>query len=313
MSQREHYSVLLTEAVGALVLNTQGFYIDGTFGRGGHSREILRQLSPSGRLLAFDKDPQAVTEGKALEQEDTRFSICHRSFADIGQELQQREITQVDGVLLDLGVSSPQLDQAERGFSFLRDGPLDMRMNTITGITAAQWLGQVGESDLTRILKDYGEERFAKRIARAIVTQRQLAPIETTAQLADIVAAANPAWERDKHPATRVFQAIRIFINNELRDLEDTLPSIMKAVRAGGRMVVISFHSLEDRIVKRFFRDQARGQDLPKGLPVMDSQIQRALRVVGKPVKASTHELAENLRSRSAVMRVAEKLPEFVE
>lgn len=309
MNKTQHYAVLLVEAVAALVTNTSGCYVDGTFGRGGHSREILQKLSPKGRLLAFDKDPLAISEGEALAREDARFSICHQSFVTLDQALQGRGITEIDGVLLDLGVSSPQLDEAERGFSFLRDGPLDMRMNTTVGNTATEWLNQASEGDIARVLKDYGEERFAKRIARSIVAQRQLAVIERTAQLAEIVAAANPAWERDKHPATRVFQAIRIFINNELQDLENALPKVVSAVRGGGRIVIISFHSLEDRIVKRFFRDQARGQDLPKGLPVMDSQIQRAVRIVGKPVKASQRELAENIRSRSAVMRVAEKLP----
>lgn len=305
MVAQEHYTVLLNEAVDALINDASGFYIDGTFGRGGHSRLALTRLKPDGRLVGIDKDPQAISAAEALAASDDRFSIRHGSFAQMADWFAPASI---DGVLLDLGVSSPQLDQAERGFSFMQDGPLDMRMDTSSGQSAAQWLAVADASDIAFVLKEYGEERFAKRMAAAIVRERDLAPIDTTARLAKIVSEANPAWEKGKHPATRAFQAIRIFINNELGDLETVLDAALNVLKPGGRLVVISFHSLEDRLVKRFIRDKERGPQLPKGLPVMESQITKTLKSLGKAVKASARELDENQRSRSAVMRCAEKL-----
>src|SRR5690554_1001971 len=240
--QFSHITVLLDEAVNALAMRPAGCYVDGTFGRGGHSRLILKQLDESGRLLGFDKDPLAIATGLELQQQDPRFSIVQRSFAEMDAELQQRQLlTAVDGVLLDLGVSSPQLDQAERGFSFMHDGPLDMRMDTEHGQSAAEWLAKADEAEIIRVLRDYGEEKFARRMAVAIVRERQVAPIVRTRQLAEIVAAANPAWEKGKHPATRAFQAIRIHINRELEDLEALLATVLDTLQIGGRLVVISF------------------------------------------------------------------------
>ena len=305
----KHLTVLRDEAVAALIGDAQGCYVDGTFGRGGHSRLILQQLGEQGRLLGVDKDARAIESGHVLSAEDGRFSIVRGSFADIDQFVEQAGWNDgVDGVLLDLGVSSPQLDQAERGFSFLRDGELDMRMDADSGISAADWLAVADEADIARVLKEYGEERFAKRISRAIVAARDVQPIRRTLQLAKIVAEANPAWEKHKHPATRAFQAIRIFINNELGDLESFLEKVVAQLRPGGRLVVISFHSLEDRMVKRFMRKQAQGERVPSYLPVRDEQLGRSMRLLGKAVKASDDEVAANPRARSAVMRVAEKL-----
>lgn len=305
----EHLTVLLDEAVDALVVNEAGAYIDGTFGRGGHSKMILSRLGVSGRLLGVDKDPQAVSGGIQLAQMDPRFSMVKGSFADFKDLAAAANFAQpFSGVLLDLGVSSPQLDQSERGFSFLRDGDLDMRMDTESGISAAEWLAEVEEAPLTKVLRDYGEEKFARRIARAIIAARDEAPITRTLQLAKIITEANPAWEKHKHPATRCFQAIRIFINNELGDLERMLAEVVDSLDVGGRLVVISFHSLEDRIVKRFMRRQAEGDQLPAYLPVTDSEKNRKLKLVSKAIKASPSEVAENPRSRSAVMRVAEKI-----
>lgn len=304
-----HVTVLLQEAVEALLVDPQGFYVDGTFGRGGHSRLLLSQLAPAGRLLGIDKDPRAIAAGQALAQTDERFAIAHGSFAALQALIAERELVgAVDGVLVDLGVSSPQLDEAERGFSFLHDGPLDMRMNNAAGLSAAQWINTADADDIAHVLKVYGEERFARRMAAAIVAARQVKPIERTVQLAHIVAEANPAWEKGKHPATRAFQAIRIFINEELSDLESLLAQALAVLKPGGRLVVISFHSLEDRIVKRFIREQERGQTLPKGLPVMESQLNKRMKSIGKAIKASPQEVAVNVRSRSAIMRVAEKL-----
>lgn len=309
MSQPEHFSVLLRESVDALVQDASGFYIDGTFGRGGHSRAVLQRLNADGRLLGFDKDPLAIAAGKKLEQEDQRFSIVHDSFAALADVAAQRGVAgRVAGILLDLGVSSPQLDQAERGFSFLQDGPLDMRMDTSRGISAAEWVNTAAEEEIARVLFEYGEERFSRRMARAILAKRREIPFTRTRQLAEVIAAANPKWERDKHPATRAFQAIRIEINNELKDLEQVLEVAMAVLKPGGRLVVISFHSLEDRIVKRFMKNEARGQIFPKGLPVTADQMQHRLRIIGKTVRASEEELQLNIRSRSAIMRVAEKI-----
>jgi 16S rRNA (cytosine1402-N4)-methyltransferase len=303
LSQAEHVSVLLEESVAALAIKPDGTYLDGTFGRGGHSRAILRSLSNSGRLIAFDKDPQAESSAEQFS-EDPRFEFVRASFAEISSRV---ETSELDGILLDLGVSSPQLDNAERGFGFSDDGPLDMRMDTRAGMTAAEWLATAPEADIADVIKTYGEERFAKRMASAIVKARAESPITRTKQLATIVAEANPKWEPHKHPATRAFQAIRIFINRELEDLEIALGHAVDALSEGGRLVVISFHSLEDRIVKRFMRDQARGQQLPKHVPVIDSDTGKTLNLVGKAVKPSTDEVQRNPRSRSAIMRVAER------
>lgn len=303
MSQAEHVSVLLEESVAALAIKPDGTYLDGTFGRGGHSRAILRSLSNSGRLIAFDKDPQAESSAEQFS-EDPRFEFVRASFAEISSRVKTSEL---DGILLDLGVSSPQLDNAERGFGFSDDGPLDMRMDTRAGMTAAEWLATAPEADIADVIKTYGEERFAKRMASAIVKARAESPIIRTKQLATIVAEANPKWEPHKHPATRAFQAIRIFINRELEDLEVALGHTVDALSEGGRLVVISFHSLEDRIVKRFMRDQARGQQLPKHVPVIDSDTGKTLNLVGKALKPSTDEVQRNPRSRSAIMRVAER------
>lgn len=305
----EHQSVLLEQAVAALITECDACYIDGTFGRGGHSRAILERLGPGGQLVGIDKDPQAVAAGHRLADSEPRFTILQGTFAEMATLLAKQQQTRpVAGVLLDLGVSSPQLDQADRGFSFLRDGPLDMRMDPTRGESAAAWLARVGEAEIARVLKEYGEERFAKRIARAVVKSRIEKPIERTRQLAEIIAAAHPAWEPGRHPATQSFQAIRIYINNELSDLERGLEAALNVLAPGGRLVVISFHSLEDRIVKRFIRDQARGPRLPAHLPVRESDIARRLKPLGRAQRPGDEEVAGNPRARSAVMRVAEKL-----
>ena len=303
MTQAEHVSVLLAESVSALSVRADGSYLDGTFGRGGHSREILSLLSPSGQLMAVDKDPAAEASAKALA-DDSRFKFVAGSFADISDFVSDGSL---DGILLDLGVSSPQLDDAARGFGFNGDGPLDMRMDTRSGMTAAEWIASASEQEIADVIKTYGEERFAKRMASAIVKVRIDTPITGTRQLASIIAEANPKWEPNKHPATRAFQAIRIFINRELEDLELALSSMVDKLVIGGRLVVISFHSLEDRIVKRFMRDQARGVQLPRHVPVVDSDTGKTLNLIGKAIKPSDEEVARNPRSRSAVMRVAER------
>ena len=303
MTQAEHVSVLLAESVSALSVRADGSYLDGTFGRGGHSREILSLLSPSGQLMAVDKDPAAEASAKALA-DDSRFKFVAGSFADISDFVSDGSL---DGILLDLGVSSPQLDEAARGFGFNGDGPLDMRMDTRSGMTAAEWIASAPEQEIADVIKTYGEERFAKRMASAIVKVRVDTPITGTRQLASIIAEANPKWEPNKHPATRAFQAIRIFINRELEDLELALSLMVDKLVVGGRLVVISFHSLEDRIVKRFMRDQARGVQLPRHVPVVDSDAGKTLNLIGKAIKPSDEEVARNPRSRSAVMRVAER------
>ena len=303
MTQAEHVSVLLAESVSALSVQADGSYLDGTFGRGGHSREILSLLSPSGQLMAVDKDPAAEASAKAFA-DDSRFKFVAGSFADISDFVSDGSL---DGILLDLGVSSPQLDDAARGFGFNGDGPLDMRMDTRSGMTAAEWIASAPEQEIADVIKTYGEERFAKRMASAIIKVRVDTPITGTRQLASIIAEANPKWEPNKHPATRAFQAIRIFINRELEDLELALSSMVDKLVIGGRLVVISFHSLEDRIVKRFMRDQARGVQLPRHVPVVDSDAGKTLNLIGKAIKPSDEEVARNPRSRSAVMRVAER------
>lgn len=304
-----HTSVLLHEAIEALVTDPDGFYVDGTFGRGGHTAELLDQLSDMGSVLAIDKDPQAIAVGKTRFAKDARLHLFHGSFAEL--QVAAADINKagdISGVLLDLGVSSPQLDEPERGFSFMRDGPLDMRMDTSKGLSAAEWIAAAEEQEIARVIKEYGEERFARRMASAVVKERSKTPITGTVQLAGILAAAHPAWERGKHPATKAFQAIRIFINRELEDLEDLLAQIVDNLKVGGRLVIISFHSLEDRRVKRFIRDQERGIKLPKNLPVRD--VERGVRLVkvGKAIKPADIEVDGNIRARSAVMRVAQKV-----
>jgi 16S rRNA (cytosine1402-N4)-methyltransferase len=303
-----HQTVLLREAVEALVTTPSGFYVDGTFGRGGHSRCLLERLDGEGRVLGVDKDPAARACAEELEKSDSRFVFYHGSFAQLPHQLRRMGIDAVDGILLDLGVSSPQLDEAQRGFSFQHDGPLDMRMDTSRGETAAEWLSHAGEQEIIAVLREYGEERFARRIAGAIIAARAEAPISTTGRLARIVSEANPRWEKHKHPATRAFQAIRIKVNRELEDLEELLHGALDMLRVGGRLVVISFHSLEDRLVKRYMRDMARGERYPAGLPVPDSAFNRRMKIVGKAVKASADEVRHNVRARSAIMRVAEKI-----
>ncbi|MEX6502350.1 16S rRNA (cytosine(1402)-N(4))-methyltransferase RsmH [Pseudomonas zhanjiangensis] len=310
-SEFRHITVLLDEAVEGLAVRSDGCYLDGTFGRGGHSRLILEKLGPDGRVLGFDKDPLAIATGNALAAEDGRFVVVQRSFAELGEEAAVRGLAgKVSGILLDLGVSSPQLDDAERGFSFLNDGPLDMRMDPTRGVSAAQWIASASEDEIARVFKEYGEERFAKRMARAVVQRRAEQPFERTADLAQVLTVANPAWEKGKNPATRAFQGLRIYINNELGDLEQGLDAALETLEVGGRLVVISFHSLEDRIVKQFMRKHAKGEadKLPRDLPIIPKAFEPRLKLIGKPQYASPAELKVNPRSRSAVMRVAEKV-----
>lgn len=305
----EHRPVLLEESIEALTIKPDGFYIDGTFGRGGHTAAILEKLSSKGRILVIDKDPEAIKTAEALYHKDKRVLIRQGSFTKLVEwidELGQQN--SIDGVLLDLGVSSPQLDEAKRGFSFLRDGPLDMRMDPTIGIDAATWLRQVKVDELATVLRTYGEERYAKRIAKAIVESERQAPILTTKQLAAVIAKANPGWEKHKHPATRSFQAIRIFINKELEELETVLEKSVKVLKKGGRLVVISFHSLEDRLVKQFIRKGEKGDELPRGLPVKQEQINNYLKQIGKKMTPSKAEMERNPRARSAVLRIAEKV-----
>jgi 16S rRNA (cytosine1402-N4)-methyltransferase len=308
-SDEAHRPVLLEASVEALSIDPTGVYLDGTFGRGGHSRLILQRLGERGRLIAIDKDPDAIAFAQQRFAEESRFQIVRGSFAMLAEVAEKAGVTgQVDGILLDLGVSSPQLDRAERGFSFLQDGPLDMRMDPASGQSAAQWLAGAKAREIADVLKEYGEERHAKRIARAIVAARAEQPIHTTLELAEIVAQANPSWEKGKHPATRSFQAIRIYINRELDELKQCLQQVLDVLAPGGRLAVISFHSLEDRIVKRFMRDQAKGDRFPPRLPVTQAQLQPRLRVVGRAIRADEAEVAANPRARSAVLRIAERL-----
>jgi len=302
---RAHQPVLLEEAIAALMVSADGVYLDGTFGRGGHSARILDALSPSGTLIGFDQDPAAVEAAGELAQRDPRFHFHAVNFQALGNWV---EAASLSGVLLDLGVSSPQLDEPSRGFSFSHDGPLDMRMNPSEGESAASWLSTASESEIARVLRTLGEERFARRIAAAIAAARNQGPIERTGQLAEIVAAANPRWEHHKHPATRSFQAIRLHVNRELEVLQSVLEQIVDALAPGGRLVVISFHSLEDRIVKRFIRDKTRGERLPPGVPVRYEPPSGLMRAVGKAILPSSDEIARNPRSRSAIMRIAERL-----
>ena len=314
-SSPEHITVLLHEAVNGLALKENGIYIDGTFGRGGHSRLILSKLSPNGRLIGVDRDPRAIAEAKKIQ--DSRFHIEHNSFSHIPEICEKLNLVgKIDGILLDLGVSSPQLDEAERGFSFMKDGPLDMRMDTTQGLSATEWLKQVSVEDLTWVLKTFGEERFAKRIATAIVDYNKSAAkngtefLSRTSQLAELISQAVPFKDKHKHPATRSFQAIRIFINAELDELESVLNSALDMLAPEGRLSIISFHSLEDRMVKHFMKKQSKGEDIPKGLPLREDQIQRnqKLKTIGKAIQPSDAEIQANPRSRSAVLRVAERI-----
>ena len=301
-----HTTVLLHEAVEALAIRGDGVYVDGTFGRGGHSAKILQALGPQGRLIALDKDPAAIAVGEHWS--DPRFQIVHRGFMDLAEVLRELGVSQLDGILLDLGVSSPQLDEAARGFSFRFDAPLDMRMDVSKGPTAAQWLATVDESFLAEVIRDYGEERFAKQIARAVVAARAVEPIDTTRKLVELVSQTVRTREAGQNPATRTFQAIRIYINQELAELEGILPECVTHLKPGGRLAVISFHSLEDRIVKHFMRDMAEGDKLPRNVPIRASEVpQGRVMLVGKAIKAGAAELAVNPRARSAVMRVAER------
>ena len=301
-----HTTVLLNEAVAALAIKPDGVYVDGTFGRGGHSKQILNRLGEDGRLIALDKDLIAIEAGKAWR--DKRFQIVHSGFAQLIEVLNKQGVEKVDGILLDLGVSSPQLDDAERGFSFRFDAPLDMRMDVSRGLTAAKWLATVDEVLLGEVIHDYGEERFAKQIARSIVAARAIHPIDTTRQLAELVSKSVRTREPGQNPATRTFQAIRIYINQELEELAQVLPDCVRYLSVKGRLVVISFHSLEDRMVKHFMRDMAEGDKLPRNLPVRASEVPEGkLHLIGKVVRAGEKELINNPRARSAVMRVAER------
>lgn len=306
---REHQPVLLDEVLAALNIRPDGVYVDGTFGRGGHAGAVLARLNEQGRLLAFDKDPAAVAAARERFAGDARFAIEHGAFTMLETVAQREGLTgRINGVLLDLGVSSPQLEDPARGFSFQSDGPLDMRMNTQAGESAADWLARADEREISAVIRDYGEERFHRRIARAILTARAAAPLRTTVQLAELVARAVPTRERGKHPATRTFQAIRIFINSELDELEAVLDQAVRVLATGGRLCVISFHSLEDRIVKRFMRNRARQDQGPPGLPFPVPGKTPDLKLVGKAVMPGDREVAANPRARSAVLRVAERL-----
>lgn len=305
----KHTTVLLDEAVNGLNIREDGIYIDGTFGRGGHSRLILSQLGEKGRLIAIDRDPQAIAA--AAEITDPRFSIIHGPFSALAEYVAERDLVgKIDGILLDLGVSSPQLDDAERGFSFMRDGPLDMRMDPSRGHSAAEWLLHAEEADIAFVLKTYGEERFSKRIARAIVERNREQPMTRTRELAEVISIAMPVKDKFKHPATRSFQAIRIWINSELEEIDIALKGAVEVLAPQGRLSVISFHSLEDRLVKRFMRDQSRGPQVPAGIPMTEHQLRalggRELKLLGK-MSPGEAEVSENPRARSSVLRIAEK------
>ena len=304
-----HQTVLKKEAVAALLVQPDGTYIDATFGRGGHSAAILEQLGPNGRLFVIDRDPEAIAAANKLKAADPRVHVTHGAFSELKEAAEQAGIAgQVRGVLFDLGVSSPQLDQAERGFSFMRDGPLDMRMDPTQGVSAADWINSASEQDIADVLYQFGEERHSRRMARRVVQERQQGRITRTSQLAEIIKEANPSWEKDKHPATRAFQGIRIFINSEFEEIAKGLEQALDVLAKGGRLVVISFHSLEDRMVKKFIAVQTKGDNFPRGLPVSQDMLNPTLKAVGKAMKPSAEEVASNPRARSAVMRVAEKI-----
>ena len=304
----QHVTVLLHEAVDALAIREDGIYVDGTFGRGGHSRLILSRLGEQGRLVVFDKDPEAIAVANELAKQDKRVSVVHNGFETFQTALDELGIDKIDGALFDLGISSPQIDDGSRGFSFRFDAPLDMRMDPTRGMSAAEWIATASEQNLHEVIKNYGEERFSRAIARAIVAQRGETPIDTTSKLAKIAAQCVRTRERGQDPATRTFQAIRIFINRELDEIQAVLPQAVERLNLGGRLAVIAFHSLEDRLVKQFIRQYATHAPLPKWAMVRDADLpQPPLRAIGKAVKASAAEVAANPRARSAVLRVAER------
>ena len=304
-----HEAVLREEATDALLIKPDGVYIDATFGRGGHSKAILDLLGRDGKLIAIDRDPEAIVAANELQFSDSRLKVVHAPFSAI-KDIKETSgcANSVDGILFDLGVSSPQLDDAERGFSFLRDGPLDMRMNPLSGTNAADWINNAKESEIADVFFKFGDEKYSRRMAKQIIRKRATKRITRTEQLAEVLKEANPAWEKGKHPATRAFQAIRILINQEFDELESGLNGSLSLLRGGGRLVVISFHSLEDRIVKRFMVDREKGDNFPRGLPVTSGYLNPELKRVARHKKANSEEVAINPRARSAVMRVAEKL-----
>ena len=303
-----HQTVLQAEAIEALAIKKDGNYIDATFGRGGHSKAILSLLSEKGCLIAIDRDPEAIAHANKFKDQDSKLKVVQATFGEIGKLEETEELRgKIDGILFDLGVSSPQLDNPDRGFSFMHNGPLDMRMNQMDQLSAAQWINTATEKEIADVLFRFGEERHSRRMAKRVVAARQEKDIETTGQLAELVKAANPAWEKGKHPATRAFQAIRIHINNELEQIEDALNGAVELLRGEGRLVVISFHSLEDRIVKNFLTNKARGDNFPRDLPVTAEQLNPTLKKIGKAIRAKETEVLNNPRARSAVMRVAEK------
>ena len=303
-----HKPVLLDEVIKALNIRSDGFYIDGTFGRGGHSREIIKRLGDKGRLLAFDKDPDAVMSVGVDLIQDERFEIIKGSFTMLMRYVKQHEIKkQVSGVLFDFGVSSPQLDDIKRGFSFRYDAPLDMRMNPTEGESASEWLNKASEKEIADVIYKYGEERASRKISKAIIKIREKTPIHRTKQLAEIICKAIPSNKKDIHPATKTFQAFRIYINHELDEIREVLPQATDVLCKGGRLAAISFHSLEDRIVKRFMRDQSKPKDQPLELPVVQDYRDIKLKLVGKKIRSSEDEVFKNQRARSALLRVAER------
>lgn len=305
-----HISVLLAESISGLAIKPDGIYIDCTFGRGGHSGLILENLGAKGRLIAIDRDPTAIEAAKKYA-DDKRFIIEHHGFADLEMIVEKHQLVEkVDGILLDLGVSSPQLDEAERGFSFMKDGPLDMRMDTTRGQTAAEWLAVADVEDITWVLRTFGEEKHAWRIANAIVDERAVTPLTRTGQLAQLIKKTAPQREIKKHPATRSFQAIRMYINSELEQIEKALAASLSVLKTGGRLVVISFHSLEDRLVKQFMKKNSQGKKVPRGMPISEEELNKGknLSLVGRKLKPSKDEVEENVRSRSSVLRVAQRL-----
>lgn len=305
-----HAPVLHDEVIALMAIRPDGQYVDGTYGRGGHARSILAGLGDRGRLIVMDRDPEAIADARRRFGDDPRVEIIQDDYANMGARIEELELAEkIDGVLLDLGVSSPQLDDADRGFSFQQDGKLDMRMDPASGESAADWLQQADEAEIARVLWEYGEERYSRRIAKKIAETRKSTPITTTRALADLVASCMPRPKNKRHPATRSFQAIRIQINRELEQIQRLLESLLGILRVGGRLLVISFHSLEDRIVKRFFKTRSSRQEIPRGLPLRDSEIDQVvpLKIVGKAIKAGTAEIAVNPRARSAVLRVAER------
>ncbi|OFO38789.1 16S rRNA (cytosine(1402)-N(4))-methyltransferase [Neisseria sp. HMSC065D04] len=307
-AEYQHITVLLNEAVDALAVREDGIYVDGTFGRGGHSRLILSRLGSQGRLIVFDKDPQAIEAAQKLAEQDGRVTVVHDGFSSFQTTLDKLGIEEIDGALFDLGISSPQIDDGARGFSFRFDAPLDMRMDPTRGMSAAEWIATASEQDLHEVIKNYGEERFSRQIARAIVAQRTESPIDTTRKLAQLVAQNIRTRERGQDPATRTFQAVRIFINRELEEVEAVLPQVMGRLKQGGRLAVIAFHSLEDRIVKQFVKKYSQHPPLPRWAAVKEADLPLPpLRAVGKAIKPGVEETASNPRARSAVLRVAER------